>query len=103
MKAAFETQWRRLGGPELEGEFVFSSIRDWRFDYAHLPSLIAIELEGGTWNNGAHVRGEGYTKDCTKYNAAIHLNWRVFRFTTDMIANDPFGHLLPVVELMRAS
>jgi hypothetical protein len=102
LKQEFLTRWRQLNGPDLQEEFEFSPTRGWRFDFAHLPSLTAIEIEGGTWSGGRHTRGKGYSEDCQKYNAAVHLNWRLFRFTSDMLANDPVGHLLPVIELIRS-
>lgn len=99
LKREFLTQWRRLGGPDLEEEYKFHPTREWRFDFRR--GVVAIELEGGTFSNGAHVRGKGYSKDCQKYNQAQLLGFRVFRFTTDMLTNDPAGHLEPVIELMR--
>jgi hypothetical protein len=102
LKQEFLTRWRQLNGPDLQEEFEFSPTRGWRFDFAHLPSLTAIEIEGGTWSGGRHTRGKGYSEDCQKYNAAVHLNWRLFRLTSDMLTNDPVGHLLPVIELMRS-
>ena len=71
--------------PEPQREFHFHGLRKWRFDFAWPLWKIAVEVEGGTWNGGAHSRGKGYENDCTKYNAAAQLGWRVFRFTTDMV------------------
>jgi very-short-patch-repair endonuclease len=100
LKRTFETLWKQLNGPELIPEFKFHPERKWRFDYLGW-NLIAIELEGGTFNSGTHVRGVGYSKDCHKYNEAQLMGYRVFRFTTDMLVNDPVGHLEPVIKLMR--
>lgn len=102
LKRAFETVWRALEGPELQEEFEFHPERGWRFDFCHLPTKAAVELEGGTWlDKGGHTTGKGYSKDCQKYNEAQLLGYRVFRFTSDMIANNPIGHLRPIIELMR--
>jgi len=49
---------------------------------------IALEIEGGTYTNGRHVRGSGYRHDCEKYNLAASLGWRVFRATSDMLRDD---------------
>lgn len=62
-------------------EYKFHNKRKWRFDYANPEQMIAIELEGGVWNYGRHVRGVGYIKDLEKYNTAISMGWRLFRFT----------------------
>lgn len=100
LKRTFETRWRQLEGPELIPEFKFDSVRKFRFDYLGW-NLIAIELEGGTFTGGAHVRGVGYSKDCTKYNLAQTLGYKVFRLTSDMLEDDPAGHLQPIIDLMR--
>lgn len=59
--------------------------RRWRFDFAWPSSMVAVELEGGTWSGGRHVRGSGFEKDCEKYNEAILRGWRVGRFTAKMV------------------
>lgn len=105
LKRMFETLWKQLDGPELEPEHQFSDSRKWAFDYAEAQVLVAIELEGGTWlpGGGRHNRAKGYSDDCQKYNSATHLGWRLFRFTSDMLVDDPAGHLLPVIELIEES
>lgn len=69
----------------LEREYRFHPSRRWRFDFAIPEHMVAIEIEGGTWARGRHTRGDGYEKDCEKYNTAAFLGWRVFRFTTGMV------------------
>lgn len=69
--------------------------RRWRFDFAHLDSRVAIEIEGGTWTNGAHSRGKHFAEDCEKYNAAVRSGWRVFRLTGEMIT-------VPMLEQLRS-
>jgi very-short-patch-repair endonuclease len=67
---------------KYEVEFRFHPTRKWRFDFA-IPELkIAIECEGGVYTKGRHVTGQGYSNDCTKYNAANELGWHVYRYTT---------------------
>lgn len=101
LRHAFETEWKRLGGWPLTPEHKFHPSRKWPFDYAYIPKKVAIELEGGTWVGGRHVRGAGYSRDCQKYNAAALLGWRVFRLTTDMIRDDPAGNLQPIIDLIK--
>lgn len=48
---------------------------------------MAVEIEGGTYCGGRHVRPDGYRKDCEKYNTAASMGWLVFRFTSDMVRN----------------
>ena len=74
-------------GIAFEREYVFAPPRRWRFDFAIPDRMVAIEVEGGTWSGGRHVRGAGYRRDIEKYNAAQALGWRVLRLTTDMVTD----------------
>ena len=96
----FRTLWTQLGGPDYETEYRFNTMRKWRFDVAWPDMLIAVELEGGTWMEGGHNRGQGYAANCAKYNAAALSGWRVFRYTVDMLRDDPYGHLVPLIDLL---
>lgn len=62
-----------------------AGLHDWKFDFAYPQYRLAIEVEGGTWSGGRHVRGAGYKSDCQKYNAAQLHGWIVLRYTTDSI------------------
>lgn len=70
-------------------EFLFHPERPWRFDFIirdrRFGLGIAIEIEGGIWTNGAHVRGKHFESDLRKYNEAAKLGWVVIRFTPNMI------------------
>ena len=104
LERTFETHWQQLGGPVLQREYRFHPTRKWRLDFAFIrPGLrIGIECEGGTRSGKSrHTTGDGYAKDCIKYNAATLAGWRLFRLTSDMLANDPAGHLQPIIDLMR--
>jgi very-short-patch-repair endonuclease len=81
-------------------EYRFNPKRKYKFDFANIENKIALEIEGGTWNNGRHVRGEGYAKDCWKYNEAAILGWKVLRFTSDMIRLTPALVLDQIEEAM---
>ena len=72
--------------PEREVTFALRAYgRRWRFDFAYPQWKIGIECEGGTWIKGRHTSGQGYRKDCEKYNYANLMGWRVLRFTKGMI------------------
>lgn len=101
LEAMFATLWRQLDGPELVPEYRFMPPRRWRFDFAHPRTLVCVELEGGVHTNGRHVRADGFTKDAIKYNAATADGWAVFRFTPDMLRDDPAGNLEPVMQVIR--
>lgn len=94
LEKQFALYWRGLNGPPLAPEHGFHPTRKWRFDFAHLPSRVAVEIEGGTWMSGGHSRGKGYQEDCEKYNEAVRLNWRVFRLTGKMITVQNVGMII---------
>ncbi len=73
------------GLPQPKQEYKFLPGRRFRFDFAWPDLMIAAEVEGGTWAGGRHVRGDGYERDCQKYNLATFAGWRVYRFTTGMV------------------
>lgn len=88
-------------GVKFVREYRFNSARRWRFDFAIPESRIAIEYEGSTWAQGRHTRGAGYAKDCEKYNSAACLGWRVLRYTSDMLRDNP-GHVIDDVMMIIA-
>lgn len=72
--------WEPFGVPAPVKEYRFDTVRRYRFDYAWPDKMIAVEIEGGVWNRGAHVRGKHYISDCEKYNLATSFGWQVYRF-----------------------
>ena len=83
------------GLPTPEREYRFAPPRRYRADFAYPSERLLIEVEGGTWTNGAHVRGGHYQSDCEKYNLAAKLGYRVLRFTSNMIKD---GSALMTIE-----
>ena len=75
-------------GVECVREYRFYKGRMWRFDYAIPSHKIAVEVEGGVWTRGRHVRPQGFLGDIDKYNTAALLGWRVFRTTPDKLLSD---------------
>jgi very-short-patch-repair endonuclease len=79
-------------GIPFEREYRFHESRKWRADFAirryqlgGIPSLLLIEVDGGSWVAGRHTRGSGFEKDAEKLNAAAELGYRVLRYTPRMI------------------
>jgi very-short-patch-repair endonuclease len=79
-------------GIPFEEEYRFHESRKWRADFAirryqlgGIPSLLLIEVDGGSWVAGRHTRGSGFEKDAEKLNAAAELGYRVLRYTPRMI------------------
>lgn len=92
---ALSWQIRAAKLPEPVTEVRFDPTRRWRFDFAFPAHKVAVEVEGGTWTNGRHSRGEGFEQDCEKYNEAALLSWIVLRVTPRMIDD---GRALRLVE-----
>lgn len=84
---AFPTLCAAVGLPKPVPEYRFDAKRRWRFDYAWPDRLLALEVEGGIWTRGRHVRGAGYRADMEKYNAAALAGWRVLRTTPRELAS----------------
>lgn len=72
---------------EVVREFRFHPTRKWRYDYAIPQHKIAIEVEGGVWTEGRHIRPKGFVEDMDKYNAAAVMGWRVLRITPNTLLN----------------
>jgi len=68
-----ETKIKESGLPKPE--------RRWKFDLAWLLQKVAVEVDGGIFSRGRHVRGVGFEKDAEKRNAAVMAGWRVLHFT----------------------
>ena len=66
-------------GEEVVEEYRFHPSRDWRLDFAIPSRRVAIEVEGGAFNGGRHIRPEGYLRDMEKYNEAAVCGWCVIR------------------------
>lgn len=62
-------------------EYRFAPPRRWRFDFAWTGEdvKLAVEVDGGGWNNGRHSRGLGMRNDCEKFAEAMIRGWRVLR------------------------
>jgi hypothetical protein len=55
---------------------------------------MAVEINGGVWTGGRHIRGVGYQKDLEKLNLAQAAGWRVFQFTPQQFKNGEAGEFL---------
>lgn len=77
---------RQEGLPLPVREYRFCE-RRWRFDFAWPDERLAVEVEGGSWTQGRHTRGNGFRRDCIKYNRAAMDGWTVLRFTGDQVTN----------------
>ena len=76
-------------------EFAAIPGRKFRFDFCFREERLLIEINGGTYNGGAHGRGCGISRDYTKANLAVVNNWRVLSFDTKQVKS---GEALQVTE-----
>ncbi len=91
----FEALWQRWEGPALVREYKFSAARRWRLDYycEGNGARIGIEIHGGVWTQGRHVRGKGFLADLEKLNAAQMLGITVLQLGTDQVNDAHVGEL----------
>lgn len=80
-------QLRICGIDGFVREHRFDPVRLWRFDFAWPEQMLAVECEGGAWQNGRHNRGSGFIADIEKYNEAVLQGWRVLRYTSQAISD----------------
>ncbi len=73
--------WCRANNYNLQTEFRFHPVREWRFDWAIEEIKLAIEYEGLMSEKSRHTTVTGFTQDTDKYNQAQALGWRVIRIT----------------------
>ena len=96
LEAALEDMLTKAG-LTFEREFRFDPDRRWRFDFAWPSEKVAVELNGGVWNGGGHIRPGGYEKDIEKYRAATLQGWRVLVYTAKQ-----FGpHVIEDIERVK--
>ena len=87
LERSLATQMKWLKLPEPATEYRFWPERRWRFDFAFPEVKLAVEVEGGAYSGGRHVRPDGFEKDTEKYNMAAIEGWCVLRFTKATIEN----------------
>ena len=73
------------GLPPPVREFRFAPPRRWRTDFAWPEQRLLLEVEGGVFARGRHVRPVGYENDVEKYNAAVLLGFKLIRVTNRMV------------------
>jgi hypothetical protein len=93
-KPHLKQMFRAFGIPDPLCEYIFTTERGWRFDFAWPNGKIALEVEGGIWTRGRHTRGKGFFADMEKYNRAMILGWRVLRCSPDDLVSWMAGYML---------
>lgn len=97
-KHCIRNAWSQSGLGEWPfiDELPFAPPRKWRFDWACVDAMLAIEIDGVTHERkgcdrrgGRHQNAKGFEGDCEKLNAAVLLGWMVLRFTPQMVQRAP--------------
>lgn len=81
------------GLPAPMPEFRFDPERKWRFDFAWMPNL-ALEVQGGLFSAGAHVRGAALLREYEKLNAAAVAGYRVIFVTPEDLCTQDTAQLI---------
>lgn len=63
--------------PEPIPELRFKPERKWRFDWAWLAPMVALEIQGGIWTKGRHTQGAALLREWEKLNEAAIMGWRI--------------------------
>lgn len=74
--------------------------RGWKFDWAWIESMVALEVEGGAWTKGRHTRGKGFVSDMEKYKEAAIQGWLLIRCTPAQLRT---GAIVPDLKRALAS
>lgn len=72
--------FKECGLPEPFTEFQFDLERKWRWDFCWGGAFVrkvALEVQGGLWTGGAHVRPARMIEEFEKWNRGTVLGWRV--------------------------
>lgn len=73
------------GLPEPVAEYQFHPTRRWRLDWAWVAAKLALEIQGGLFSGGRHVRGAALLGEHEKLNAAAAAGWRVLFVTPQQV------------------
>jgi hypothetical protein len=76
-ESAIEALCRADKLPAPVFELRFAPPRRFRFDAAWVDSRVALEIQGGLYTGGRHVRGAALEAEHVKLNLAAANGWRV--------------------------
>jgi very-short-patch-repair endonuclease len=84
---------------DLHSEYRFSPPRRYRWDFCHLESRVAIEIQGGVWmRRSGHSGGTGLVKDYQKLCLAASQGWKVFLLADSMITDEYLKLIAEAIE-----
>lgn len=88
----------KILGVDVIREYRFLHDRRFRFDLAIVSSKVAIEFDGGIFNQGRHIRAIGFATDAKKSNLATMHGWKLLRYTT-LDLNNPLWDFIIAQEI----
>jgi very-short-patch-repair endonuclease len=99
LELKFINLWRSLHPSiELISEVKLIPKRRFRFDFVHMDSKTAIELNGGNFINGRHTRPVALNNEYEKMNLALLNGYQVFTLSNQMInekwVNEIYSYIL---------
>jgi hypothetical protein len=86
LELKFINLWQQLHPSiKLISEVKLIPNRRFRFDFVHMDSKTAIELNGGNFINGRHTRPVALNNEYEKMNLALLNGYQVFILSSQMI------------------
>lgn len=90
LEIQFEKAWKQYADPHIRVFFDMGNTKEVQifphdnraFDVVFPEYMIAVEIQGGIFNDGAHVRGVQYNRDVQKKRDALALGWHTIELTT---------------------
>lgn len=79
-------------------------LRQFEFDFTHIDSMVAIEIEGGNYRppagkkTGGHRSITGFNRDLEKYFIAATRGWFVLRLSSNMITIKNIKAIYSIIE-----
>jgi len=80
-----------------QAEYRFHPTRKWRLDFAWPSQRVAMEIDGGAFIGGRHMRGTGWLKDAEKRRELAAMGWKLLPVAPREVRTGVW-----VVPLMRA-
>lgn len=82
---AFQVRALKLPEPRRDTKLNDNQKRRWRYDFIFDDAKVIVEVEGGTFVKGRHIRGTAFNSDCHKYAFAMLQGYIVLRIDTIMV------------------
>jgi hypothetical protein len=89
---------------DLSSEYKFHPDRKYRLDFAHLPSQVGIEIQGGLFMaKSGHSSIHGMLRDCRKTLLAASVGWLIVPLVAPQLDDGETLSLLAEVIRGRSS